>query len=95
MFIPFRRMPYNHHTIFEYFLYIPLHALFAFAYSFITVAVLTFFVNGCLLIEAGRFHVETIFREADELVKQPSLQRINKIKLILIDVIKIHRNMFG
>lgn len=86
----FSSIPFSHHTAMEYFLLILSDVSFAAVYLIVTVTVLTFFLNCCLLLESHYLHIKTMFTDIDVNQIQSHAQRSSKTTTLFIQAIKLH-----
>lgn len=94
------RIPFDQHTIFEYYLHRVGDVGVCCVHNVITLSIFAFFLNGSLLIQAGCRHIQAIFDEIDELTptqqqpKQNSKKIYASVKYLVVTHMKIIRCYF-
>lgn len=90
------RYPFNYDTILEFVLtHIFYSAPMAFIYLFITITVLTFFMNCCALIDAGCSHIQSIYNEIEYLALHRSEKRAQQTTENIKQVVEMHTKIIG
>lgn len=85
-------MPYDHHTIPEYFLQLIFVILLCLCYVMIITPAATFFVNCHFIFCAGFSHLKMIFEEMDNLMCNRNTIKtdMDLCKIRMVDAIKQH-----
>lgn len=89
-FNPNSRFPFGSQPIFAYFLYNFVGGMMVLIFLLVTTLQISFFLNCCLLIEAGWLHIRAISDEIDHITTQPSRGTPQKINLCLVQLIECH-----